>query len=129
MLKFFKKNKYSIVANLFIFLILAIPFVVGAQGNAGSLVACQTAEDCNFRAFLATFNNIIRFTIQLGVAFFAIILAYAGWEYITAGGNASKISSAHAKLWTAVKGFVVLLLAYLIVRLIYETLGSTVSPF
>lgn len=129
MINLFRKNKYLILSNIFVFLILISPFIVNAQGQG--IVSCTNAWDCNFSELLKTFNNVIRFIIQLGIAVFAIILAWAGFKYITAGGKASQISEAHDMLWVAVKGFVVLLLAYLIVELIFSTLGAkqAASPF
>lgn len=94
-----------------------------AKVAKNGLVACEGAADCSFDKLLETINNVVNFIIVLATAIATIIFAWAGFLYLTAAGNSSKISQAHGMIWSAVIGFLIALSAGLIVKVILDTLG------
>lgn len=73
-------------------------------------------------------NGVIRGAVQLlstvvGVAAVVMII-YSGFKFITAGGDASKVSSAQQTITYALVGLVIAALAQVIVRFVLdETVG------
>lgn len=92
--------------------------------SAADLVACEGVEDCNYDTFIKTINNLIQKIIVLAAAGSAILLAYAGFLYITAQGDTGKISQAHKIFKNVAIGFIIILLAWLIVSKILEVFGA-----
>ena len=52
-----------------------------------------------------------------------IVLAYAGFLYMSARGNTGQVERAHKLIGYAVVGFLIALSAWLIVKVILTTLG------
>lgn len=93
---------------------------------------CQkNVNDCDFNAFITTLNNIIKILFEIAIAVLTIVIGWAGIKYITAGGDSGQIKEAHKMIWTAVKGFAIILCGYLIVEMIFNGLGATggFNPF
>lgn len=88
--------------------------------NCNSLLGCDPA---GVDAIETLFARIIN--ISLGAAFVAlvIVLIVAGIKYITSGGDAKALSSAHSAVTWALLGFLFLALAWLIVQLIAAFTG------
>ena len=104
------------------FVLFAPMFVFADGGGLGGLVPCL-GPDCTYEHFLLLIENVIMFLIQLGIAFSAIVFAYAGWLYMTSGGDEGKVKQAHEMLTKVLWGFLFALGAYLIVQLITSSLG------
>lgn len=117
------KNIKKIIAHFLTVFVFLIPIFVFADGGGlGGLVPCS-GPDCTYEHFLLLLENVIMFLIKLGVAFSAIIFAYAGWLYMTSGGDEGKVKQAHEMLTKVLWGFLFALGAYLIVQLITKGLG------
>ncbi len=116
-----KQNFKKITTHLLGAVILLSPLLVLAD-IGGGLVPCN-GPDCTYESFLTLIKNVIIFLIQLGVAFSAIVFAYAGWLYMTSGGDEGKVKQAHEMLTKVLWGFLFALGAYLIVELITSSLG------
>lgn len=88
--------------------------------NCTSLLGCDPA---GVDAIEILFARIIN--ISLGAAFVAlvIVLIVAGIKYITSGGDAKALSSAHSAVTWALLGFLFLALAWLIIQLIAAFTG------
>jgi hypothetical protein len=112
------KTIKKIFIHSFIFTILSLPMISYAEG----LVPCD-GLDCNYDHFIELIIGIIKFSIQLGIAFSAIIFAWAGWLYMTSGGDSAKIKQAHGLFVKVLWGFLFALGAFLIVELIANSLG------
>lgn len=91
------------------------------------LVKCNNPPDCTFEELIATANAVMGFLVQIGIAFIAIVLAYAGWIYLTAGGDSGKIKTAHKMFRNSVIGFMIILGAFLVIKLLVSTLGLNTS--
>ncbi|MEK7662371.1 MAG: hypothetical protein AAB355_02680 [Patescibacteria group bacterium] len=97
---------------------------------AAGLVPCGGVDTngapepaCNFDQLVIMAQRIIRFLILIGGSLGAVAFAYAGWLYLTSGGNPGKVTSAKDIFIKVVLGFIFMLAAWLIVSLIVNTLG------
>lgn len=96
-----------------------VPDVAFAQQK---LVPCEGPDDCQFEQLVELGSNVVEFLFELATAIAVIVLAYAGFLYMTAAGNTGKISQAHQLIWYAVIGFLVALSAWLLVEVLMNTL-------
>lgn len=102
-------------------------FVCNANVFTGGLVQCgkrNGPEDCTFEAFICLLRRIMNFLLfVLAVPIAAISFAWAGWLYLSAAGNESKIKQAHEIFGTVALGLCLALAAWLIVHAIVLGLG------
>lgn len=107
-----------------------------AFADTSGLIPCgnteaggQVKDQCTYEDFIKLIQTVIDFLIfKLAAPISAIMFAYAGFLYLTNGGNESKIKQAHDIFLTVFWGFVIALGAWLIVKLILDTLIGTASP-
>ncbi|MBI2612586.1 hypothetical protein HYW59_02100 [Candidatus Kaiserbacteria bacterium] len=100
-----------------------IPTIVPEHCRAG---AAKTCGICDI-AQLA--QNTINAGIYIAIFLAAFLFAYAGWQYITAGGDSGKATNAKKIFWTVGVGLVLILAAWLIVDIIMKTLVSEGALF
>lgn len=76
--------------------------------------------------------RIINFVLSLLGIVSVIIILYAGFTWMTAGGNEEKVGSAKKILSAAVMGLIIILTSYsimsFVLRSLCETIGSCGSP-
>ena len=82
--------------------------------------SCDT--DCTYSHLLQLAQNILTFLIEISIPIAVIVFAVAGFMYMTAGGDESKIKSAHKIFRNTIVGFIIVLAAWLIVYAITEPL-------
>ena len=112
-----------------LFLVLA-PVIVFAQIPTIVPCTCATgATPCTFCHIAQLAQNILNGGIYLAVFLSAILFAYAGWQYITAGGESGKASEAKKIFWNVGVGLVLILAAWLIVDMIMGILTSREALF
>ncbi|MEY2640653.1 MAG: Type secretion system pilin [Candidatus Parcubacteria bacterium] len=90
--------------------------------NQKKLVACSGSTDCDFDKLVETAQNVMDFLIILATSIAVIVIAYAGFMYMTSGENSGKVKKAHELMWYAVVGFLVAISAYLVVDVLLNTL-------
>jgi heme/copper-type cytochrome/quinol oxidase subunit 2 len=90
----------------------------GAQGATGDTSTAAQAEG----KLTTTLNNLINlFSVIIGfVAVFMII--FAGFRYITSGGNDTAVASAKNTILYAVVGLIIVALAQFIVKAVLRSL-------
>ena len=82
------------------------------------------SDPCDFNILLAFVNKMINFLlITMATPFFALILIYAGWLYLSDMGSAENIKKAKKILKNVIIGYIIALAAWLIVKTILTTLG------
>jgi len=113
---------FSIIIFFSVFLVPLVSSVAFAGGE--KLVACDNPPDCTFDDLIKTIENVVQFLVILATSIATIIIAWAGFLYLTAAGNSSKISQAHNLIWKAVVGFLIVLAAWLIVEVILDSLEA-----
>ncbi|GIK84473.1 MAG: hypothetical protein BroJett025_10950 [Patescibacteria group bacterium] len=86
------------------------PLVEGAEENPGA----------NLEAII---SNVLGVLTIVGGIFFIIYFMVASFEWITAGGDAGKLTTARNKMMQGVLGLIVLVAAYGIIGLIGSLVG------
>lgn len=92
-----------------------------AGNNGFQLVPCS-GVDCDFNALMELANRIISFILYISIPLAAISFSYAGYLYLSAAGDPSKIESAHKIFGNVLKGFIFVLSGWLIVYTITSAL-------
>jgi hypothetical protein len=83
-------------------------------------------NDCDFDMIMVLVNKIINFAlITLATPLFALIIMYVGFLYLTAGGSPKNIDKSKVILKNAVVGYIIALVAWLVVKSILLSLGFT----
>lgn len=83
---------------------------------AAGLVPCgdTNPNDCNFTQLIEMFKRIFNYLVLISIPLAAIGFAYAGWIYITSGGEGG-VRRAHDIFQKIATGFILILAAWLIV--------------
>jgi hypothetical protein len=118
---FFLKNKKFLtsVVSLTLLFILIIPVLTNA-----ALVNCgtTTSNPCKFTDFIALINGIINWIISIAGVIFAVSFIYGGFLYMTSGEKPANKEKAKSLLWNTLIGFVIILVSWLIVYTILNSL-------
>jgi hypothetical protein len=77
---------------------------------------------CDFNALIKLANNIMDLAFYISVPIAAIAFSWAGFLYITAGGNSGRLGKAHEIFTKVGIGFIIVLSSWLIVSTIINTL-------
>lgn len=90
------------------------------------LVPCgQSGQpDCNFRQLIHLGGHILSALIYFAIPLAALSFVYAGFLYMTAGGNSGQISKAHDIFKDVGLGLIIVLSAWLIVNTVVDALLS-----
>ncbi|HVS79598.1 MAG TPA: pilin [Candidatus Paceibacterota bacterium] len=108
--------------------VAALPGIkCGVQGAGDNcLIPCDGVDNpCDFADFEQLAMNLMYYMVYISVPLAAVAFAYAGFLYITSGGNPGQASRAR-KIFTNVGiGFVVILAAWLLVYTITSALLDT----
>lgn len=91
----------------------------------GGIVDCANPPFCDFNDLLGTVDRLIGWLVGFAISVVVLLFAWAGWLYMTSGGDSNKVKKANTLLSNTAVGFVIILLAFLIVELILVTLGYT----
>ncbi len=79
--------------------------------------------ECGWTDFLKLVNNFITFLLYLTATLATLSFSYAGWLYMTSGGDSGKISQAHGIFIKVIIGFLFAFGGWLIVQLILNNIG------
>lgn len=86
-----------------------------------NLISCYNY--CTFSDVLRTINNFITFLITtLFIPTIVLLIMFAGFKYITAAGNPSKVANLKKMIMNIVIGMLLILCAWLIVKVIITIL-------
>jgi hypothetical protein len=85
--------------------------------------ASGTADPCGWKELIILVNQIVGFATYLAISFSVLGFAYAGWLFLSAGGNASSRQKAKSIMLNCVLGIVFILISYLIVQFVVKNLG------
>jgi len=96
--------------------------------NSGITYYC-TDGNCTFDDFIAAIRKAVNWGIGFGLAFSVVVIAVAGYTYMTSGGSASERKKANDMLLKVAKGIAFMLAAWLIVNLIMTTLAPHVTNY
>ena len=136
-----KMKKFLVPTALFFLMFsFALPVFVRAQttdtspAKTGITYDCANENgggkpgDCTFNDLIKAVKRVVDFAIELGLIFSVIVIAIAGYRYMISGDNTAERTKANKMLWSAAKGIVFILAAWLIVNLIMSTLVTSQIP-
>ncbi|MCK5021744.1 MAG: hypothetical protein KAR54_00645 [Candidatus Pacebacteria bacterium] len=107
---------------IFIFISLSIPYYAKALWNIGDpLITCNTKampNPCTFGDLITLISNIIDFILYISAPVSAIMFSYAGYLYLTSGGNPSKRAQGNKIFINVLLGLFFIVGAWLIVKAI-----------
>ncbi len=96
---------------------------IAADKVGNGLVPCR--DTCSFEDILQLANNLIVFLIKtLFIPIIIILFMYAGYKYITAGGNPSKVANLKKMIGHIIVGMLLVLCSWLIVKTVITILAS-----
>lgn len=96
---------------------------IAADKKGNGLVPCK--DTCDFNDILQLVNNLITFLITtLFIPIVILLFVYAGYKYITAQGNPSKVADLKKMVWHIVVGMLLVLCSWLIVKTIISILSN-----
>ncbi len=90
--------------------------------NCKGLVCC-TGPDCDFKVLIYNIGYIIEQVLTYSFVLIALMVAYAGYLYMTSGSDSGRRQEAHEMFAKVVKGILIVLLAFSIVELVTSSLG------
>ncbi len=124
-------NTRAILITTLLTLLALTPVVSLAYTSPSGLIFCNTElntdtgqfkDPCTFNSAVQLVQAIINFIIKAATILAAVSFIYAGFLLITDGGSLANVKKAKSILWATVKGFALILCAWLIVYTIINTL-------
>src|SRR3989338_5367234 len=90
----------------------------------GKILEGTIKNPCGFTDFLSLVNRVIKFVLfDLALPVAAIMFAWAGFLMVTAGGSTERVTKAKRIFTNVAIGFIIAVIAFLIVRTILAILG------
>ena len=119
-----KKHLIAGILSLSLVTMIALPLVVNGQVDeiAPKMEDVMLDTGLNRSDLVEVVNAIIKIALSFLGIIAVVIILIAGFEWMTAGGNADKIAGAKQKMLAGVGGLVVIFLAYAIANFIIEQL-------
>jgi heme/copper-type cytochrome/quinol oxidase subunit 2 len=103
--------------------------VVHAAVDWNATLGGPDKDVATFKSLEPLFTNIVQAVVALvGVALFVMLLV-AGFKYLFSGGDPKKLEAAKGTLTNAIIGVVVIVSAYIILKLIAVFTGVDVTTF
>lgn len=91
---------------------------------AQGLVVCDGPDDCDYEALIEQVNVLINWLIGFLTAAATLLFAYAGFLYLTSGGNESQAQQGKKIFANVAIGFAIVLVAFLIVKAVVTILTN-----
>jgi hypothetical protein len=123
-------NKVLKVANILTIclavVLVAAPFIAGAQFQTpdpgGTGLEGGIGSETTLTGFIL---RVINIALALAGLIAVLFLVIGGFRYITAGGNEDNTESAKKIIMNAVIGIIVIILSFVVVRVVSNTLTTT----
>jgi phosphotransacetylase len=116
--------------------VLSLPAFVYAQRVSNLVYECVSGSgdtavygNCSFEDLVAATRNVVNRLTILALEFTVVVIAYAGFKYMTSEGNPGKIREATNMFKNVAIGIGFIICAWVIVQLIARGLGVTSFTF
>lgn len=131
---FFTKNLFIHLIFLFILLLPQTGFSQTTGGVIGNSLVyeCSTngrPGECTFDDLVAATRNVVNKLTIYAIGFSVIVIAFAGFKYLTSEGNPGAIADANRMFRSVAIGIAFIVGAWAIVNLIATGLGVTSFRF
>lgn len=123
-----KKLVLPIVA-ISLFSLALLPSMALAQGALERLETVQGTADLPEGSLEETIGVIINIILSLVGVILVVLIVYAGFLWMTAGGEEKKVESAKTILKNSIIGLIITLLAYGIARFVLEGLLNATGAY
>lgn len=75
-------------------------------------------------------GNVIKVFLAFLAIIFTVLIILAGYKWMTAGGNETRLGEAKAQIRTGIIGFIIILCAYAITEFVYRNIEAVLKePF
>jgi len=109
----------KIAVTMFVAFVILSPLTVFGAG----LVPCDGVNvKCDYNKLVLLAQEIIRFLLEASVIIAMLLFTYAGFQLAFSGGDTGAMAKAKAIFFSAVKGLIIALAAWLIVETILRVL-------
>lgn len=98
----------------------------GGVGGSGSTGGGLT-NPLRANSLVELLQEFVRVVVMIAIPVAAVFIIYAGFLFVTAGGNEQKIASAKKTFFWTIIGVIILLGAGIIIQVITETVGELSS--
>ena len=105
----------TVLQNMRYTYLLFIFFLPNRSFAAAGLVTCQEAGSCTFCKLLEMINGIVEWLIIIAVLFSILVLAYAGFQLVTSGGDRAALERGKQLFYNAIIGILIILAGWTIV--------------
>ena len=116
-----------VATGVLVLLCILLPFVAFAQ-LPDEIVPCD-GVDCTVCDVVTLAQRLLNAGIYIAVFLSAILFAWAGWRYVTAGGDSGKATQARETFTNVLIGLVIILVGWLVVDTIMKTLVNESGDF
>lgn len=87
----------------------------------------ETGSPTDVRAIV---GNVIKVFLAFLAIIFTVLIVLAGYKWMTAGGNETRLGEAKAQIKTGIIGFIIILCAYAITEFVYRNVEAVLTePF
>ena len=127
---------YTRAMNSFVLILLS--YFIASPVYAAGLVPCggTNEHECGLSDLIGMANGIEAYLLYIGVFVGVLMISYAGFTLVISQGNESAMETAKSRVWNVAVGFVIILLAFLIVNTVltvltgngFERWGIKTSP-
>lgn len=119
------KPKIKIILILVLLVLVTSPnFASAALINCGGYGAGESHSQgaCDIPALIQSIKNIINFLFSYAGLIAIVLIVWAGFQMLLAGGNEERITAAKTSLNHAITGFVIILVSFVIVNFVIGVL-------
>lgn len=94
-------------------------------------MCCKTIGDCpaSLSNLEDVYSNVVKYAFGIAGIVLFILLIMAGFRFITSGGDPKAVEGAKRTMTSALFGFIIILVAYLILVIIKLITGVDVTKF
>lgn len=104
---------FSVTFKIILFSL--VTFLPDVSSAAEGLVSCTGGDACGFCEFVTLVNTLVEWIIVILSTFIVLLIAFAGFRLITAGGDASALQDAKKMLISGFIGILIILAGWTIV--------------
>jgi hypothetical protein len=106
-------------------LFAALDIVFSTSVSAAGVISANcTGLNCQLCNLFALADTLIKYAIYVAVPIGGAVFAYAGFLFITSGGSTENASKARTLFFDVILGFIFVLIAFLVVDTIIQTLAN-----
>ncbi len=111
---------------LFFFLIGAVVFVPLALADTHGGGDVSLPDPLGGKDFITVLQQIVNFLILVAIPITALMIIYGAYQIMFAGGDTEKVTTGKRTILYTIVGFVIILLAWSIIKIIQNILGVSV---